>query len=186
MGLIRVAAAARVAATAALYVEVVWAIASAVAGADWAESVEIGFEEVANFSAAVDAARAGTTTKGVVEAEAALGDADRKDNKALPASADTMEGPIVDVDTGAVTGVVDVGLLSIDINMAVLLALGAATATAPSEVSVFTGLPFLGFLFFFSFCTSTARLRMDAIEGASTGDGLEDTSDDGVRGAWVV
>lgn len=139
-------------------------------GVDGADTGGIGLDGMADFSAAIDAA--GTTTKGAV---AAFGD-DRKDNNALPASAATTVGPteVADVEADA-DAVIDAGagtdeggavLPSIDINMAVLLALGAPT-TPSAAASGLAGLAFFGVLFFFSCCccTSEARVRRDVIEG---------------------
>ena len=161
-------------------------------GVDGADTGGIGLDGTAHFSAAVDAA--GTTTKGAVAdaavvavAVVAFGD-DRKDNRALPASAATTVGPAevadveadaeADVEAGVGTDEGGAVLPSIDINMAVLLALGAAT-TPSAVASVLAGLAFLGVLFFFSCCccTSAARVRRDVIEGPA---------DDGVVVVVVV
>jgi hypothetical protein len=172
---------------------------AAAIGVDGADTEGVGLEGVVDFAAAVDAS--GTTTKGEVAAgaAAALGD-DRKDKRALPASAAVLADAVAGADAGADADAgagadrgTDAGvaeLPSTDINMAVLLALGAAT-TPSAAASVLAGLAFLGVLFFFCCCTSAARVRIDAIEGPA-GDGVAVAAvEDGAKGgggrtAWTV
>jgi hypothetical protein len=177
-------------------------------GVDGADTEGIGLDGMADFSAAIDAA--GTTTKGAVAAAVAVADLgdDRKVNNALPVSAATTVGPtaladaVADAEAGVEAGAgADEGgavLPSIDINMAVLLALGAAT-TPSAAASDLAGLAFLGVLFFFSCCccccTSEARIRIDAIEGPA-GDAVvvvvvvvvveDGAKGGGDRTAWAV
>ena len=190
MGLIQVALAGAVAATTTTTVALYGALAGAIetatgaaaTGVDGADTGGIGLEGTEDFSAAGDAAGRTTGGAGVVAAVVAgagaaraLGD-ERKDNSALPASAATTVGPTVlaladaeeDAGAGAGTDEGVAGLPSIDINMAVLLALGAPT-TPSAAASVLAGLAFLRVLFFFSCCccTSIARVSIDAIEGAA-------------------
>jgi hypothetical protein len=210
MGLKRVATTATTVTPVALYGAVAGAMETetgAIAtGVDVADIGGIGLDGTVDFSASNEAA--GTTTKGAVAAVAvavavALGD-DRKDNNALPASAATTVGPAelanavadTDAETDAGAGTDEGGavLPSIDINMAVLLALGAAT-TPSAAASDLAGLAFLGVLFFFSCCccTSAARVRIDAIEGPAD-DGVVvvvAVVEDGAKGggdetAWAV